>query len=592
MISIVNGIMLNRVNYKPPYTTVKLQRYSKIDHDNYIKSLKHEIDRLSTKAGVNYTEFIDNSTMPGIVEIKKIQAELKGYSYFNDTYKKKNYHLFVYSITRELMFFGDMSGARDDLPTSRIYLLFHRNHFDLIINFSRFFSIHEPCSFCKKSFTSPRFHRNCVYVCKCCFRSPPCDTSIDLKIKCRDCNRNFLNGECFRRHEATICKNYKICNECNRVMKNDHDCTSFYCRSCVKMQPYEHVHMIPVYKPKNFKVKQHFFIFFDYETVSIPSPRGGNEQIANMLVSQIICDLCINVQSNEYDCRFCGERTKIFEYAEDDLTKRFLKYVYAMADGARVTLIGHNSSGFDAHFLLKSIYETNENTNIKCIFNGTKIMCLSIGDRIRVIDSLHFFPTSLAKLPKMFNLDIGLSKGIFPYLFNKFENLKYIGKFPHIKYYNPDSMKPDERETFLVWYSERKDNEFDMKSELIKYCKSDVEILRKSCIKFHLSILSEFEIRVFEETLTLASLVNKIYRKNFYDGRLAIIGDRGVRLRQNQSKIGLKFILFTEKKYKTTLQSTLRGNEKIIQIRNKKYYIDAYLERDREKICFEFDGCW
>jgi hypothetical protein len=43
---------------------------------------------------------------------------------------------------------------------------------------------------------------------------------------------------------------------------------------------------------------------------------------------------------------------------------------------------------------------------------------------------------------------------------------------------NPDGMKSDDRETFLEWYTEHKKDTFDFQQELLKYCRSDVDILR------------------------------------------------------------------------------------------------------------------
>ena len=44
-------------------------------------------------------------------------------------------------------------------------------------------------------------------------------------------------------------------------------------------------------------------------------------------------------------------------------------------------------------------------------------------------------------------------------------------------------MKKDEREKFDEWYETTKDKTFDFKQEMHKYCQSDVDILRRRCMK-------------------------------------------------------------------------------------------------------------
>ena len=54
----------------------------------------------------------------------------------------------------------------------------------------------------------------------------------------------------------------------------------------------------------------------------------------------------------------------------------------------------------------------------------------------------------LANMPKTFGFT-ELKKGYFPHLFNKLENLNYVGAIPPKKDYSPDTMKPEIREQFL-----------------------------------------------------------------------------------------------------------------------------------------------
>ena len=45
------------------------------------------------------------------------------------------------------------------------------------------------------------------------------------------------------------------------------------------------------------------------------------------------------------------------------------------------------------------------------------------------------------------------------------------------KYYGHDLMGEKERKELLAWLSERKDDVFNFRKEMLQYCRSDVDIL-------------------------------------------------------------------------------------------------------------------
>ena len=101
-----------------------------------------------------------------------------------------------------------------------------------------------------------------------------------------------------------------------------------------------------------------------------------------------------------------------------------------------------------------------------------------------MIDSINFLPMSLSELPRTLG-EKEISKGYFPHLFNRKENHnKVFDNLPDIKFCNPDSMKPERKTEFMNWYSQHKDDLFDFNKELLRFYKSDVDILRKYCLKF------------------------------------------------------------------------------------------------------------
>ncbi|XP_033105887.1 uncharacterized protein LOC117108098 [Anneissia japonica] len=100
------------------------------------------------------------------------------------------------------------------------------------------------------------------------------------------------------------------------------------------------------------------------------------------------------------------------------------------------------------------------------------------------IDSLNFLPMALYKLPGAFGLN-ELAKGYFPHLFNTKANQEIVlPHLPDIHYYNPDGMSPSERKKFVKWYNVHHQDEFNFQSEILNYCRSNVDILRRCCLQF------------------------------------------------------------------------------------------------------------
>lgn len=85
-------------------------------------------------------------------------------------------------------------------------------------------------------------------------------------------------------------------------------------------------------------------------------------------------------------------------------------------------------------------------------------------------DSYNFMMLPLSALPKTFDFDT--QKGYFPHKFNLPENLfKMMSHLPEIQYYEPQNMKSEEREQFLIWYKEHYNDEFCLREVLIDYCR-------------------------------------------------------------------------------------------------------------------------
>lgn len=77
-------------------------------------------------------------------------------------------------------------------------------------------------------------------------------------------------------------------------------------------------------------------------------------------------------------------------------------------------------------------------------------------------------------------------------------------------------MKKKNKETFDNWYNTTKNQIFNFKEEMYKYCKSDVDILRKCCLKLRELFIQVADIDPFQY-ITIASVCSAIYRNECLD---------------------------------------------------------------------------
>ena len=165
-----------------------------------------------------------------------------------------------------------------------------------------------------------------------------------------------------------------------------------------------------------------------------------------------------------------------------DTTQKFCNWLFS-AENYGATVLCHNFKGYDSYPVLKYLHE---NAILpKVMTTGSQYMSIEVPVcKIRFIDSLNFIPMPLADMPKA-SRETEPTKGYFPHLFNRHENQSVVlPHLPDVQYYNPDGMKPKARQKFLSWYSEHMNDNFNFQEELLRYCRSDVDILRRCCQQF------------------------------------------------------------------------------------------------------------
>ena len=207
---------------------------------------------------------------------------------------------------------------------------------------------------------------------------------------------------------------------------------------------------------------------------------------------------------------------------------------------------------------------------------------------IRFIYSLNFLPMALAQFPKTFGLT-ELGKGYFPHFFNTAANQDYVSPLPDASFYDPDGMKPKAREAFYTWHQEQTSRNvvFTFQEQLLKHCRSDVDILRRCCLSFANTVENLCGLNPFEHCITIASLGNLIYRTMFLQkDTIGIIPHVGYRKEAKQSAIAYRWLSYMARKENVYIQHGGNAGER----RVGTYVLDGWCEET--PTAYEFHGCF
>lgn len=382
-----------------------------IEFDRMVKGLSAVLDQRVTEI-CEYCD-IDTTRGCGLTEIKKVQ------DYLGDAYSIVGYSD---RFGKTTLFTGPQGPDK-----KRLNLYFENDHFDVIQSLTATFACSYYCEMCHFRYNNKVEHKKCPYTCPCCHTQPPCRVDFQ-NIRCNECLRDFRGDECFRLHkDSGLCARMKRCGKCcaSYWIKKKHLCGQKYCRTCNAVKPVRHLCFMPV-NSRQPNREQFLLIFYDFEAMQ-GNLRSDNENVflheVNLCVAQQACQSYIASDNIENIYSICGERQHIF-YAENPVAN-FLEYVSKVPHKFKsVVLLAHNMKSYDGHFILKEMLQEEQRWKPKIIFSGHKILSITCG-RFKFLDSLNYLPTSLAKLPKMFNFPE--SKGYFPHLFNTPENQNYVG---------------------------------------------------------------------------------------------------------------------------------------------------------------------
>ena len=406
-----------------------------------------------------------------------------------------------------------------------IYLYLHRNHYDVITSMPGFLGKSYFCHKCRRSYERTLDHV-CPGMCKAC-RSPDC--TVNDPQECNLCNRWFKSKACYDRHKEpigngkSVCQGIKKCEKCGNsvnVRKLDskkHICGR-KCTTCGVLLNEKDEHKCYIQKSKHSEESRYNeLLFFDFECTQ--DQEGGVHKP----------NLCIVHNEVGDEWLFQGKNTNV----------DFCKWLFT-EEHQDCIAVAHNFQGYDGYFIQNYLNENN--VKYEVILRGAKILSMVVPMfNIKFIDSLNFIPMSLAKFPQTFGMS-ELCKGYFPHLFNKEENENYVGPIPPEDDYSPNTMKPETREAFLVWHKEQRDSEyiFNFNEEIIKYCRSDVDILRKCCMEFREMLREITDIDPFDKCLTIASACHEVYRANFLKKDTIAVFQPDRYLKTKQSNVAVK----------------------------------------------------
>ena len=482
-----------------------------------------------------------------------------------------NYQIIVVSGTHNnSIIYPPKPPDTDEKPIISLY--YHNNHFDVITKLPGFLSRSYFCQRCHKAYDHTSDHV-CPDMCSSC-RGFGC--VFEAKgIVCNECDRVFKNQACYDRHKnesintggRTVCEVIRKCDKCRKVMdvrkiENGHICGK-KCRTCgliLNQEDTDHKCYIQQLEQEEESSYNHL-LFFYFEATQEHGTHCPN--------------LCVVHDEEREVALFQGE----------DTVKNFCEWLFTNEHKGCI-VVAHNFQGYDGYFIKE--YLIDNAIHYEIIYRGAKSLSMTVSEwNIKFIDSLNFIPMSLAKFPKTFGQD-ELCKGYFPHRFNKEENQNYVGPIPCQNDYGVNFMKPGEREAFIAWHDEQvaSNYRYDFREEIIKYCRSDVDILRKCCLLYREMFRNETGIDPFNKALTIASYCQEVYRTNFLKKDTIAVFNNDRQLKIKQSNIAVKWLSYISEKEGLYIQHVRNGGEK----RFNNYSLDGYCEETHT--AYEFQGCF
>jgi hypothetical protein len=439
---------------------------------------------------------------------------------FTDFESVKDYKIIIITEFDTVLYKTENEGEK-------IYIYYdsRNNHYNLIENINLFTgenNNYKWCNLCNKRYLKKRFKtHNCVgYKCKlCCANFSSKETFENHYDKnnlnnikwqnCKTCNGVFVSKECLKNHDCNKKGFLKWrCGKCGKWLKSNdekkledikesHRCGEIKCSFCDEIHLPEENHRCYIQRIKDESKNLEKIYAYDFESKF----DENGKHIVNYVNIQ-------KLYSNE-------------EWSFDTLDE----FVNWLIKQKNATFIAHNAKSYDGWLIHKYLVDNTNQRPSKIITAGQKIMYMKFKS-LRFLDSMNHVAQPLKNLPAVFGLDEEqFKKGYFPYTFNTDENQDYVGKIPDIEYFecNKFCKTLKQKIDFLIWYFNQKNNVYDFKNELIEYCKSDVNILKKAMEIYRNESIELNGIDPLK-SVTIASYALKVYRTNHIpENKIAVL---------------------------------------------------------------------
>ena len=450
---------------------------------------------------------------------------------------------------------------------------------------------------CTRCWCSVKKGHMCPGCCKHCGSETPCEG--DDMLTCNACNVVFATQMCYHHHLDNLwCGSVKRCPVCEVTFATNkgeiHKCDTVRCKTC--RQPYSKPPHYCFIKPLDLTMMQEsdahtkVFIAFDIEARLVEIEHNFFEHRPNLLISHTVCDKCyVNDEQKRADCSLCGKLETV--YFGDECVRNFIDFIMNNLQHhcikkrvGKIIIFAHNFKGYDGRFVLEELFK-RKYIGVETVFNGTKIVMIDCGI-VRFIDSLSFLPLRLEKLPNAFpSRSITLQKGCFPHLFNKEENYSYVGPWPALVYYQPESKSVSSRRELEEWHASKSQETFHFMDELIRYCRMDVMILLHAFLSFRKLFRDVTQIDPTTRTFTLAAAALETFRARHLAPRtIGITPIEGyiAAASKNCSIVGSAWLDYQEK-----LRNVRIIREKPIGV----YFADGFDDTTEPHTVYEFFGC-
>jgi hypothetical protein len=477
--------------------------------------------------------------------------------FYENYLRSDNIDLVVFSKTKyDSIVYDSRLNDRGDIhriTNNVIFLWLNDGHYDLILS-SRKFMKNNGNRFCMGCMRYFRLFENqqshtCLTVstCKKCYaHDTKCLPERGFKMECSECHVLFYNQQCFAKHlthaifknsyskNVTPCRFFFFCKTCYQIVPRmqristkksvKHKCGQYFCSHCNAIKEKDHACYM---KPHKIPAKEMLPVLFFYDLETRVDAQGY--MIPFYAVVQRVCDQCDEKEFVKLDENFiahptlkhcdssvemvscCGYRQYIFENNNEDITEMLINFMFLQTTNS--VWIAHNGGRFDNIFLLRELL-VRRNIVPRTIMNGNKLMCVEIQSEdnlIKVIDSYLFLAMPLSKIPEAMDIP-DLAKGYHPHFFT---DLNYVGPMVGLEYF--DLSREQDMSKFNEWYALQTPKTYVFRKAVYYYCRLDVDILRRGCVKFARLIVNITKIFPFYDRTchTIAGLALKIYRSNF-----------------------------------------------------------------------------